>query len=169
MKENILNTQTSYDQVAAEYAEKFKDEMDDKPFDRDCLDRLAREVGNLGPICDLGCGPGQIARYLHRQGVDTLGVDLSLRMLPAQRLNQASIFIRAIYSVCPMKIIPGQYSCFLLHHPFEEGVVDTLHEMKRVWACKLLLTFTLDRINMMDGGKTINLILRLSATDMKHD
>ena len=83
-----MNTQTSYDQVAAEYAEKFKDEMDDKPFDRDCLDRLAREVGTLGPICDMGCGPGQIARYLHRQGVETLGVDLSPRMVAeAQRLN----------------------------------------------------------------------------------
>jgi hypothetical protein len=57
----IVNTQTSYDQIAAEYAERFKDKMDDKPFDRDCLDRLAHEVGGLGPICDLGCGPGQIA------------------------------------------------------------------------------------------------------------
>ena len=35
MNDKILNTQTSYDQVAVEYAEKFKDEMDDKPFDRD--------------------------------------------------------------------------------------------------------------------------------------
>jgi trans-aconitate methyltransferase len=84
----VLNTQNSYDQVAVEYAKKFKDEMDFKPFDRDCLDRLAREVGSLGPICDLGCGPGQIARYLHRRGVDTLGVDLSPRMIAeAQRLN----------------------------------------------------------------------------------
>jgi SAM-dependent methyltransferase len=88
MNTTVLNTQTSYDQVAAEYAEKFKDEMDDKPFDRDCLDRLAREVGSRGPICDLGCGPGQIARYLQRQGVDALGVDLSPRMVAeAQRLN----------------------------------------------------------------------------------
>ena len=71
MDDHILDTQTSYDQVAAEYAEKFKDEMDDKPFDRDCLSRLAHEVGTLGPICDLGCGPGQIARFLHRQGVNT--------------------------------------------------------------------------------------------------
>ena len=88
MNDKIPNTQTSYDQVAAEYAERFKDEMDDKPFDRECLHRLTREVGALGPICDLGCGPGQIARYLHRQGVDTLGVDLSPRMIAeAQRLN----------------------------------------------------------------------------------
>ena len=55
MEKQIKDTQTSYDQVAAEYAEKFKDEMDDKPFDRDCLDRLAQEVGDLGPICDMGC------------------------------------------------------------------------------------------------------------------
>ena len=61
MDEIVSNTQMSYDQVAAEYAEKFKDEMDDKPFDRDCLNRLAREVGGLSPICDMGCGPGQIA------------------------------------------------------------------------------------------------------------
>src|SRR5512135_2187025 len=88
MTKFIQNTQTSYDQVAREYAEKFKDEMDDKPFDRDCLDRLARKVGNLGPICDLGCGPGQIARYLHRQEVDVLGVDLSPCMIAeARRLN----------------------------------------------------------------------------------
>src|SRR5512133_2533004 len=88
MENKVLNTQSSYDQVAAEYAEKFKDEMDDKPFDRDCLDRLASEVGNLGPICDMGCGPGQIARYLHRKGVDAFGVDLSTRMVAeAQRLN----------------------------------------------------------------------------------
>ena len=88
MKKFIQDTQIGYDAVSHEYAERFKDEMDDKPFDRDCLDRLAREVAGLGPICDLGCGPGQIARYLHRQGVKTLGVDLSAKMVEeAQRLN----------------------------------------------------------------------------------
>ena len=58
MDKIIQNTQTSYDAVASEYAEKFKDEMDDKPFDRDCLNRLAREVGDLGPICDYGLWTG---------------------------------------------------------------------------------------------------------------
>ena len=46
MKKFIQDTQTSYDAVASDYAERFKDEMDDKPFDRDCLNRLAREVGD---------------------------------------------------------------------------------------------------------------------------
>ena len=56
MNKKFRDTQSSYDRVATEYGERFKDEMDDKPFDRNCLDRLAREVGALGPICDLSDG-----------------------------------------------------------------------------------------------------------------
>lgn len=135
MKKFIHNTQTSYDQVATEYAEKFKDEMDDKPFDRDCLDRLAREVGKLGPICDLGCGPGQIARYLHRQGVDTLGVDLSPRMVAeAQRLNPEVHFHQGdMLSLPDADDSWGGIAAFycIIHIPREQ-IVDALREMKRV-------------------------------------
>ncbi len=111
MNKIIRNTQTSYDRVAVEYGERFKDEMDDKPFDRDCLNRLAREVDRLGPLCDMGCGPGQVARYLHRLGVKTLGVDLSANMVAeAQRLTRRSIFIRGICYLCLMRIIRGAAS-----------------------------------------------------------
>jgi SAM-dependent methyltransferase len=135
MKKFIRNTQTSYDQVAAEYAEKFKDEMDSKPFDRNCLDRLAREVGSLGPICDMGCGPGQIARYLHRRGVDTLGVDLSPGMVAeAQRLNPEIPFHQGNMLSLPDEDNSwGGIAAFycILHIPREQ-VVDALREMKRV-------------------------------------
>ena len=135
MKKFTRNTQTSYDQVAAEYAEKFKDEMDSKPFDRDCLDRLAREVGDLGPICDMGCGPGQIARYFHRQGVDTLGVDLSPRMVAeAQRLNPEIHFHQGdMLSLPDADNSWGGIAAFycIIHIPREQ-IVDALREMKRV-------------------------------------
>lgn len=135
MNEIILNTQISYDQVASEYAEKFKDEMNDKPFDRDCLDRLAREVGDLGPICDLGCGPGQIARYLHRQGVETLGVDLSPRMVAeAQRLNPDIPFHQGNMLCLPDadNSWGGIAAFYCIIHIPRERVVDALREMKRV-------------------------------------
>lgn len=135
MNKKVLNTQISYDQVAAEYAEKFKDEMDEKPFDCDCLDRLAREVGNLGPICDLGCGPGQIARYLQRQGVDALGVDLSSRMVAeARRLNPEVHFHQGdMLSLPDADASWGGIAAFycIIHIP-REGIVDALREMKRV-------------------------------------
>ena len=142
----VLNTQTSYDQVAAAYAEKFKDEMDDKPFDRDCLGRLAREVGSLGPICDLGCGPGQIACYLHRQGVDSLGVDLSPRMVAeAQRLNPEIHFHQGdMLSLPDADNSWGGIAAFycIIHIP-RERIVDALREMKRVLKPSgvLLITF----------------------------
>src|ERR1043165_7075376 len=134
MKKFIQDTQHGYDAVSHEYAEKFKDEMDDKPFDRDCLDRLAREVGELGAICDMGCGPGQIARYLHRQGVATLGVDLSPRMVAeAQRLNPEIPFHQGDMLTLPdADIAWGGIPAFycVIHIPREQ-IVDALREMRR--------------------------------------
>src|SRR5215216_1462441 len=146
MDDTISNTENSYDLVATEYAEKFKDEMDDKPFDRDCLDQLAREVGKLGPICDMGCGPGQIARYLHRQGVDTLGVDLSPRTIAeAQRLNPDIPFHQGdMLSLPDADNSWGGIAAFycIIHIPREQ-IVNALREMKRVLkpGGMLLLTF----------------------------
>jgi SAM-dependent methyltransferase len=132
---NKLNIQTSYDKVASKYADRFKDEMDDKPFDRNCLDRLAHEVGMLGPICDLGCGPGQIARYFHRIGVDTLGVDLSPKMISeAQMLNPEIPFHQGnILALPDLDNSWGGITAFycIIHIP-RDKVVVALREMKRV-------------------------------------
>lgn len=135
MNKIIKNTQTSYDQVASDYAEKFKDEMDDKPFDRNCLDRLAREVGDLGQICDMGCGPGQIARYLHCKGIKALGVDLSPNMVAeAQRLNPEIHFHQGDMLSLPDEDNSwGGIAAFycIIHIP-RERIADALREMRRV-------------------------------------
>ena len=146
MNKVIRNTQVSYDAVAPEYAEKFKDEMNDKPFDRDCLDRLAREVGDLGPICDMGCGPGQIARYLHRQGVDTLGVDISPQMTTeAQRLNPEIPFHQGNMLALPDtdNSWGGIAAFYCIIHIPRNQVLIALREMKRVLkpGGVLLITF----------------------------
>jgi len=77
--------QTSYDQVANEYARRIFDELKHKPLDRQLLDRFAANVRDVGPACDMGCGPGQVARYLHEQGVRVCGVDLSPAMVETAR------------------------------------------------------------------------------------
>jgi SAM-dependent methyltransferase len=173
MNDIILNTKTSYDQVAADYAEKFKDEMDDKPFDRDCLDRLAREVGNLGPICDMGCGPGQIARYLHRQGVEAVGVDLSPRMVAeAQRLNPEIPFHQGdMLSLSDADHSWGGIAAFycIIHIPRNQ-VVDALRELKRVLkpGGVLLVTFHIGQeIKHLDEWweKSVNLDFAFYETE----
>jgi ubiquinone/menaquinone biosynthesis C-methylase UbiE len=89
MDERTLHAiQKSYDSIADEYARHIFSELDSKPLDRQLLTRFAAEVKGKGEVCDLGCGPGHIARYLRDSGADVSGLDLSTRMLEeARRLN----------------------------------------------------------------------------------
>ncbi len=46
-----------------------------------------------GPVADVGCGPGQVARYLHDRGLPAYGVDLSPGMVAqARRLHPGMTF-----------------------------------------------------------------------------
>jgi 2-polyprenyl-3-methyl-5-hydroxy-6-metoxy-1,4-benzoquinol methylase len=75
----------SYDRVADEYARRIFGELEHKPFDRELLNRFAAQVGDKGEVCDMGCGPGHIARYLHQAGARVVGLDLSPRMIENAR------------------------------------------------------------------------------------
>jgi SAM-dependent methyltransferase len=73
--------QRSYDRVTPEYAARFFDELAHKPLDRALLDCFAEQVPRSGPVADVGCGPGQIGRYLLGRGLRVVGVDLSPAMV----------------------------------------------------------------------------------------
>lgn len=78
----------SYDRLADEYTRRIFNELDNKPFDRELLNRFAAEVSALGEVCDMGCGPGHVARFLRDAGVTVFGLDLSPKMLEqARQLN----------------------------------------------------------------------------------
>jgi len=77
--------QASYDLVADEYVRRIFDELQHKPLDRQLLDRFAASVRDVGPACDMGCGPGHVARYLHERGVQVCGVDLSPALVERAR------------------------------------------------------------------------------------
>jgi SAM-dependent methyltransferase len=75
----------SYDALALEYARRIADELRHKPLDRELLDRFARLTAARGSVCDLGCGPGHVARYLRDRNVEVFGLDLSAAMLEQAR------------------------------------------------------------------------------------
>jgi len=85
---NSNNVQASYDLIADEYVRHIYDELQAKPFDRELLDRFAARVAGTGLICDVGTGPGHVARYLHDRGAKVCGIDLAPEMIEcARRLN----------------------------------------------------------------------------------
>jgi SAM-dependent methyltransferase len=94
MNQQPSTVQTSYDRVAAEYAAHFLGELDHKPLDRALLDCFAEQVGGHGLVGDIGCGPGQVARYLHERGLSTVGIDLSPEMVAQARQHHPGLTFR---------------------------------------------------------------------------
>jgi ubiquinone/menaquinone biosynthesis C-methylase UbiE len=85
----------SYDRLADEYARRLFNELEHKPLDRELLHRFAAEVTGKGEVCDMGCGPGQVARYLRDAGAMVFGLDLSPQMLEqARQLNPDIAFLQ---------------------------------------------------------------------------
>jgi SAM-dependent methyltransferase len=78
-------TRTAYDTMAADYAERFRDELAGQPLERALFAAFAELARDGGPVADLGCGAGLLTAYLHSLGLDVFGVDLSPRMLAEAR------------------------------------------------------------------------------------
>ena len=130
--------QTSYDSVAEDYAQQFRDEMDRKPFDRKMLDWLIEKVGRNKVICDMGCGPGQVARYIQDRGGLAHGVDLSEEMIrQAQLLNPKIPFEQG--DMLALKKIPdvtfhGIAAFYSIVHIARDSVVQAITEFRRILA-----------------------------------
>ena len=147
MNTTSLSTQTGYDQVAEEYAVRFENEMTHKPFDRKMLDWLAEKVNGLGVLCDMGCGPGQIARYLHAQSVSVCGIDLSPEMVgQAQAFNPEIAFQQGDMldlSEVADNAFGGIAAFYSIIHTPRPQLAQVFQELKRVLQPSgiLLLTF----------------------------
>jgi SAM-dependent methyltransferase len=135
MPERFSGIQSSYDTVAEIYAEKFYHELDNKPFDRERLTQFAKRLQGRGYVCDLGCGPGHIARYLHNAGAQAFGVDLSFNMVRgALKLNAGLPFVQGDMLALPFadNALAGIAPFYSIIHLPGERVQGALNEMYRV-------------------------------------
>lgn len=83
----LAQTRTSYDTVAASYADLLRDLLDETPYERAALalfGDLVQAAGG-GPVADVGCGSGRITAFLHGLGLDAFGIDLSPAMVEVAR------------------------------------------------------------------------------------
>jgi 2-polyprenyl-3-methyl-5-hydroxy-6-metoxy-1,4-benzoquinol methylase len=168
-KNGVAGSQSSYDAIAGEYAKRIYGELEQKPFDRQLLDEFADRVRQLGPVCDLGCGPGHVARYLRDRGVNAFGLDLSAGMLAeAKRLNAGFEFVRG--DMLALGIRPGSlagiaafYSIIHFDRDRVPAVLAGLHRALRPGG-HLLLSFHLgtDMIHATDfHGHAVDLRVML--------
>ncbi|MDH6576463.1 class I SAM-dependent methyltransferase [Kitasatospora sp. MAP5-34] len=80
-------TAEAYDAVAVRYADFVRDGLDHLPLDRAIVAAFADFVSaaGVGPVAELGCGPGRITAHLRDLGLDVFGVDLSPVMIDIAR------------------------------------------------------------------------------------
>ena len=134
-QQKIIDAQATYDTIAEEYVRRIFDELRHKPLDCQLLDRFAGEVRETGPVCDLGCGPGHVARYLFDRGVQVIGVDLSPNMVEqAKRLNPDIPFQQGnmLALTTENEAYAGIVAFYSIIHTPREEVVAALLEFKRV-------------------------------------
>src|SRR5512145_1003096 len=80
-------TRQAYNLAAQRYHDLFHDEMNQKEYDRNLLDRFAHHFNKKSLICDAGCGPsGPIGRYVFDQGVPVIGIDIADRCIQMARI-----------------------------------------------------------------------------------
>jgi SAM-dependent methyltransferase len=85
-----------YDAVVADYVAFVGTELGnatEDAVDRSMLAAFVELVGfqRRGLIADLGCGPGRVAAFLAREGLDVIGLDVSSEMVAAARAAHAHV------------------------------------------------------------------------------
>ena len=103
LSEVKAKTRHAYNLAAQKYHELFHDEMTQKQYDRDLLDRFSRSFGQRSLVCDAGCGPSaHIGRYVFDKGVPVVGVDISDRCTEmARRHNPGMSIVQADIAELP--------------------------------------------------------------------
>jgi SAM-dependent methyltransferase len=89
-------TRNTYNKIADTYHEKFYNELNEKPFDREFLARFLDLMPKDALLCDAGCGPSaQIGRYVFSQHFNVFGIDISDRCIEiARQYNPGMSFVR---------------------------------------------------------------------------
>lgn len=82
----------AYNKTAQKYHELFKDELENKAFDKKIIDRYCALFDSGSHICDAGCGPsGHIANYISNKGFVVTGIDISEKCIEMASVNQPAI------------------------------------------------------------------------------
>jgi predicted TPR repeat methyltransferase len=118
-------TRTSYDAVAAAYAEALSDELGGKPLDRALLTAFAEQVREVGRgesrVWDVGCGPGHVTAFLAGLGLRAAGLDLSGEMVAQATKRHPDL----VFSTGSMTALPAAVESLTRRQPYPDAEVAT--------------------------------------------
>ncbi|NLA87679.1 MAG: methyltransferase domain-containing protein [Clostridiales bacterium] len=165
-REKRRQIRESYDLAAADYAREFFNELDGKPFDRSILDRFSKLTAGKGKVCDIGCGPGEVACYLKKCGLDVTGVDISSEMIAqAKKLTPEIEFLQGDMFKLPFEArsLAGIAAFYSIVNYRPESVGEAFSEFYRVIAAGgyLLIAFHTGKNKVFEVKRFFNKKTRL--------
>jgi ubiquinone/menaquinone biosynthesis C-methylase UbiE len=133
----LRRTRDAYDLLADHVADAWRDELDNKPFDRAMLSVFAETIrtGGNGPVADIGCGAGRITAVLHEAGLDVEGIDLSPGMLAAARRDYPGLRFTEgdmLHLDLPDASRAGAIAWYSIIHLPRERVPEAFGEFRRI-------------------------------------
>jgi SAM-dependent methyltransferase len=130
-----VELKSSYDAIAAAYAERYAGELAHKPLDRALLSAFAAVLGPGAPVLDAGCGPGHVTAFLGSLGLGARGLDLSAGMVAeARRLHPSLGFDVGSMLDLPVTngALAGVVAFYSVIHLHDDELRRALAEFRRV-------------------------------------
>lgn len=114
---HLTAVRASYDTVASAYADLVSDPAALDPLSRATLTAFAEIVrdSGLGPVADLGCGPGHLTARLAALGVPAFGVDVSPAMVELARAAHPDLRF-SVGTMTALEIGDGTLGGVLAHY-----------------------------------------------------
>lgn len=109
---DIEQVRASYDRIAPSYVDMGVGRLDAEPWLRAVLDAFAEEVADVGPVLDVGCGPGHVSAYLAARGLKVRGVDLSPGMVGQARIAYPHLTFE-VASATDLRLAPASWGGIL--------------------------------------------------------
>lgn len=131
------DTRTSYDTVAASYADLTRHILDETPEERAVLALFADLVRARGGgrVADVGCGTGRITAHLRRLGLDIFGIDLSPGMIEVARRDNPGLRFE-LGSMTDLAVddasVTGLIAWYSLIHVPDDEIGSVLAHFRRV-------------------------------------
>ncbi|MBV9792611.1 MAG: class I SAM-dependent methyltransferase [Actinobacteria bacterium] len=142
MTDHLKLIRTAYDTVAADYADRLRDELTGRPIERAALAAFAELAGAAGgaaagggAVAEAGCGPGRITAHLAGLGVPIFGVDMSPGMLGvAQRSHPGLAWARGYLAALPVAAgaLAGLVAWYSIIHTPPGQLATVFAEFRRV-------------------------------------
>lgn len=129
-------TKQAYNLAAKKYHDLFKEEMNEKEYDRNILDEFAGYFKHGDTIVDTGCGPsGHIGKYLFDKGLDVIGIDISEKCVE-NAINHNSKMKFKQMDFCKMEFTDNSFkgiiSFYSIIHIPKKYVSQVFKEFKRI-------------------------------------